>query len=201
LSGPSSPPHPLKPGPPPEAMSDHPLCAQSPLLRTKRKLPVDDLPVMAIVPNDSTTISSDPLPAVQAQDASAALPEPATPSGSGWPSQWKLGESSKPPRLAATAAGPSSPKRPRTDAFAAAYAPRRTKSESSPRRRRRSSRADEQQQQQQLAPDHAHPLFQGCPFSFNSNSYHIPALHPPVNRTTLKDLELDSILRNPQLRE
>ncbi|KAJ7459835.1 T-complex protein 11-domain-containing protein [Mycena latifolia] len=32
------------------------------------------------------------------------------------------------------------------------------------------------------------------------NSSHIPPLHPPINRNTLKELDLDVIIRNPQLR-
>ncbi|KAJ7675858.1 T-complex protein 11-domain-containing protein [Mycena polygramma] len=32
------------------------------------------------------------------------------------------------------------------------------------------------------------------------NSSHIPPVHPPINRNTLKELDLDVIIRNPQLR-
>ncbi|KAJ6508838.1 T-complex protein 11-domain-containing protein [Mycena sanguinolenta] len=32
------------------------------------------------------------------------------------------------------------------------------------------------------------------------NSTHIPPVHPPINRNTLKELDLDVIIRNPQLR-
>ncbi|KAG0704216.1 hypothetical protein DFH29DRAFT_912289 [Suillus ampliporus] len=31
------------------------------------------------------------------------------------------------------------------------------------------------------------------------SSPHIPSMHPFINRHTLKELDLDSILRNPQL--
>ena len=33
------------------------------------------------------------------------------------------------------------------------------------------------------------------------SSPHIPSMHPLINRQTLKELDLDSILRNPQLRQ
>lgn len=36
--------------------------------------------------------------------------------------------------------------------------------------------------------------------SIDLNSLHIPPMHPLVNRQTLKELDLDAILRNPQLR-
>ncbi|KAG6850741.1 hypothetical protein H0H93_009364 [Arthromyces matolae] len=37
-------------------------------------------------------------------------------------------------------------------------------------------------------------------FPIDTNLIHIPSLHPLVNRQTLKELDLDVILRNPQLR-
>ncbi|KAG5352922.1 hypothetical protein C0989_012159 [Termitomyces sp. Mn162] len=37
-------------------------------------------------------------------------------------------------------------------------------------------------------------------FPIDANSIHIPSAHPLVNRQTLKELDLDVILRNPQLR-
>ncbi|KAF8917126.1 T-complex protein 11-domain-containing protein [Mucidula mucida] len=37
-------------------------------------------------------------------------------------------------------------------------------------------------------------------FSFESNSHHIPPILPLINRQSLKELDLDIILRNPQLR-
>lgn len=37
-------------------------------------------------------------------------------------------------------------------------------------------------------------------FPIDTNSIHIPSPHPLVNRQTLKELDLDVILRNPQLR-
>ncbi|KAG6814260.1 hypothetical protein H0H92_015375 [Tricholoma furcatifolium] len=37
-------------------------------------------------------------------------------------------------------------------------------------------------------------------FPIDTNLIHIPSLQPPVNRQTLKELDLDVILRNPQLR-
>lgn len=38
------------------------------------------------------------------------------------------------------------------------------------------------------------------PFIIDSNSPHIPSLQPLINRQTLRELDLDAILRNPQLR-
>ncbi|PFH53977.1 hypothetical protein AMATHDRAFT_136052 [Amanita thiersii Skay4041] len=38
------------------------------------------------------------------------------------------------------------------------------------------------------------------PPSIDSSSAHIPSLKPPINKQTLRELELESILRNPQLR-
>jgi hypothetical protein len=120
----------------------------------------------------------------------------------------KLGESSRAPFLttsntaaAAAAAAvavavapePSSPspKRLRTHSLSAtsSIVPRRTKSEqqsAAHRRRRRSPRVDD------VPPVHQ---------QFDLANPCIPSLHPPVNRTTLKELELESILRNPQLRK
>lgn len=37
-------------------------------------------------------------------------------------------------------------------------------------------------------------------FPIDTNSIHIPSLQPLINRQTLKELDLDVILRNPQLR-
>jgi hypothetical protein len=203
-------------------MSDTALC--SPPLRPKRKLDlIDDVftagvaavtaaaaAAAAAAATTTTTTATTITPATPAMtpdpssgashplsttnpEAPTVIPEP-TPAAGSWsarPSEWKLGESS----TAVSKASPSSAKRPRTDSLVAPIAPRRTKSESSPHRRRRLSRTGEN------GAEHANLLFPGCPLSFNTDSPSVPSLQPPVNRTTLKDLELDSILRNPQLRK
>jgi hypothetical protein len=47
----------------------------------------------------------------------------------------------------------------------------------------------------------AHPLpIAAPPVPIDPNSPHIPSLQPLINRQTLKELDLDAILRNPQLR-
>jgi hypothetical protein len=192
-----------------------PLCANNPVLG-KRKLdvgPDDHPPAMKISPDPS--MSTDPTAAPQ--EAATTLPEPSQAAprrpADPWPSmsssttpwakpvqspevshEYKLGESSKTPFLAAQQTPcPSSPKRLRTDAFATPITPRRTKSESGHRRRRRSSRIGSDGLARLVFPD--------CPPSLNADNPYIPPLQPPVNRTTLKELELESILRNPQLRQ
>ncbi|KAF9468539.1 T-complex protein 11-domain-containing protein [Collybia nuda] len=49
-----------------------------------------------------------------------------------------------------------------------------------------------------FSADPSSPVVPSIPI--DTNSIHIPSLHPLINRQTLKELDLDAILRNPQLR-
>lgn len=144
--------------------------------------------------SDHPTATQDPSPAAAlVQPWSNPPPPPPTSADAEQPR--KLGESSK------TALFPAAPerttaaplKRSRLDAFTTRTLPRRTRSESGSGHRRRHRRLDRGLDDRLVIP--------GTPLPFDLNNPCIPPLHPPVNQSTLRELELDSILRNPQLRE
>lgn len=45
------------------------------------------------------------------------------------------------------------------------------------------------------------PALIDAPIPIDSSSLHIPSVQPYISRQTLKELDLETILRNPQLRE
>ena len=124
--------------------------------------------------------------------------------------------------------GPSKPKRPRIEIpHAVPMSPRKSRrsrvlyssSVSSPRRFARLPRPAYTRESgvvsavepRKLAPLHtgsltSHDLSSRSPLSLpvtpiEPSYVHVPPHQPPINRDTLKELDLDAILRNPQLRQ
>lgn len=109
------------------------------------------------------------------------------------------------PQSATQSPSPSSPKRPRTESIPPPPQPVASTSRrgrASPpvpgtRRRRRPTQTGENGLAEGELTLDALP---DCEHTFEPNTAYLPSVRPPVTRETLKELDLDSILRNPQLR-
>jgi hypothetical protein len=141
---------------------------------------------------------SDPFPDAPRRPSWPALP------GLPHPSMWSASlpnavASSSRATLDISAGSPSPPlsKRSRRNTVCAPGTPRRTKSDNSGRHHRQRSSG----LHTEFSLEYSREAFPGCPLPFDTSNPHIPSLNPPVNRKTLRELELDAILLNPQLRK
>ncbi|EIN12618.1 Tcp11-domain-containing protein [Punctularia strigosozonata HHB-11173 SS5] len=186
----------------------------SPLAR-KRKLPdVDDRrSAPAGVQDPSSSSAAAAADQLLGEPTAPTLEAPRRTSSTCWSdgnALWQAASSASsstvpPPTLVAEPPSPSSPKRPRTESGASIpLSPSTSPSPSRKRTRptqRGSASVPRRMQRHASAPAavaRSHSPISPVPVDLSSP--YIPCLQPLINRETLKELDLEQILRNPQLR-
>jgi hypothetical protein len=195
--------HPLPDRRRPRLPMDDPL---SPLARKRKRPDADDhLPAVAAVQDPSAAAAPDQL---LVDPPPAPLEAPRRTASTCWGDAnplWTQPSSSAAPPPALVAAeppSPSSPKRPRTEIGASIPLSPKTPPSPTRKRTRSTPRAPRRMQRHASAPAAvARSVSPPCPCPVDLSSPYIPCLQPLINRETLKELDLEQILRNPQLRE